>query len=197
MICSPDKRLTAQQVLEHPWITNLAPNAMDSLKNLNVKNMKKFKKRNKVQRAIISYIASRIKDSEVEKLKEVFNTLDANHDGTLTMEEMEAGIGTLGQDFNIAEVFNSIDTDKSGKIDYSEFIACCIDKKLYLRSERLSDAFQMLDLDKSGKISKEEIKKALKLDNMEEDMLDKYIKDYGSKLKTWQIFQIYIMHCLD
>ena len=35
-----------------------------------------------------------------------------------------------------------------------------------------------MDIDSSGKISKEEIKKSLKLDNVDESTLDKYIKQY-------------------
>ena len=36
----------------------------------------------------------------------------------------------------------------------------------------------MLDRDSSGKISKDEIKKALKLDNLDDVTLEKYIKEY-------------------
>ena len=53
-----------------------------------------------------------------------------------------------------------------------------MDQKLYLREERLSEAFQMLDRDSSGKISKDEIKKALKLDDLDDVTLEKYIKEY-------------------
>ena len=49
---------------------------------------------------------------------------------------------------------------------------------MYLREERLSEAFQMLDRDSSGKISKDEIKKALKLDDLDDVTLEKYIKEY-------------------
>ena len=53
-----------------------------------------------------------------------------------------------------------------------------MDKSIYLREERLLEAFKMMDIDSSGKISKEEIKKSLKLDNVDESTLDKYIKQY-------------------
>jgi calcium-dependent protein kinase len=47
-----------------------------------------------------------------------------------------------------------------------------------LRQERLNEAFQMLDKDGTGKITKEEIKKALKLDNVDENVLNQLIKKY-------------------
>ena len=79
---------------------------------------------------------------------------------------------------DIEGIFKSIDTDKSGKIDYTEFIAASMDRRLYMREERLGEAFSMLDRDGSGKISKDEIKKALKLGNLDNATFDKYIIEY-------------------
>ena len=57
--------------------------------------------------------------------------LDKNKDGTLTLEEMKEGIEELKQssiDIYIEEIFKSIDTEHSGKIDYTEFLAASMDK---------------------------------------------------------------------
>ena len=62
------------------------------------------------------------------------------------------------------EIIKHIDTNKSQKIEYNEFLAACLEQKLYLREENLLSAFMMLDLDGSGKISKAEIKQALNKD---------------------------------
>jgi calcium-dependent protein kinase len=181
MLCDPDKRLTAQQVLCHPWIKKEAPNSQGMISMKNIESMRKFKDNNKLQKAVITFIASRLQDKEVEKLKNIFQTLDANSDGTLTLEEMKNGIESLKDpevEKEIETLFNSLDTDKSGKIDYTEFLAACLDKKNYLRTERLTEAFQMLDLDKSGKISKQELKDALKFDQVEDSVFEKYIEQY-------------------
>ena len=130
---------------------------------------------------MLTFIASRLRDADVQNLKDIFNTLDLNKDGTLTLDEMKEGIEKLKKDnidIDIEGIFKSIDTDHSGKIDYTAFLAASIDQKLYLREERLSEAFQMLDRDSSGKISKDEIKKALKLDDLDDVTLEKYIKEY-------------------
>ena len=130
---------------------------------------------------MLTFIASRLRDADVQNLKDIFNTLDLNKDGTLTLDEMKEGIEKLKKDnidIDIEGIFKSIDTDHSWKIDYTEFLAASMDQKLYLREERLSEAFQMLDRDSSGKISKDEIKKALKLDDLDDVTLEKYIKEY-------------------
>ena len=48
-----------------------------------------------------------------------------------SMEEMKEGIEELKQssiDIDIEEIFKSIDTEHSGKIDYTEFLAASMDK---------------------------------------------------------------------
>lgn len=45
-----------------------------------------------------------------------------------------------------------MDTDKSGYVDYSEFLAAAIPPTLYLREDYLLTAFKMFDQDDSGKI---------------------------------------------
>jgi calcium-dependent protein kinase len=36
---------------------------------------------------------------------------------------------------------NSIDTDGSGKIDYTEFLAATMEKSVYMKEEKLHSAF--------------------------------------------------------
>ena len=53
------------------------------------------------------------------------------------------------------------DTDNSGTINYTEFIAATIDAQIFLREENLRAAFQMFDSDNSGKIDAKEVKSLL------------------------------------
>ena len=179
MMCDPDKRYTALQVLEHPWVVKEAPNAKDALKDLNVQTLKKYRGEHKLKKAVLTFIASRLNDSDVKNLKEIFENLDENKDGTLNLNEIKKGIEKLGKKVDdINNIFKSLDTDDTGKIDYTEFLAACINQKSFLREERLNEAFQMLDKDKSGKITKDEIKNSLKLDNVDEDTLNELIKKF-------------------
>jgi len=54
-----------------------------------------------------------------------------------------------------------MDTDSSGSVNYTEFIAACMDKSVYLKEEKLLAAFKSFDLDGSGKISLDELKKII------------------------------------
>lgn len=167
MLCDPDSRLTAEQVLSHTWVANLAPNSEDSLLELDLLALKNYSKSNKFKKATLTFIASRLKDDEIHKLRDIFFSLDKNNDGTLTFEEMNSGCKSLKSNFDIEEIFNSIDTDKSGSINYTEFIAATIDHRIYLQNERLFEAFKTFDKDKSGKISMKEIHNVIN-DNRED-----------------------------
>jgi calcium-dependent protein kinase len=120
MLADPSKRFTAQQVLKHTWVENMAPNSKDCLLNLNTDNMRRYKNTNKFQKAVLTFIASRLKEEEIKHLKEIFLTLDENKDGCLSLEEIKKGLSKLkDNNINVEEIFNSIDTDKSGSINYT------------------------------------------------------------------------------
>ena len=87
-----------------------------------------------------------------------------------------ANMGEMNEDEK-NDIIQNLDTDKSQRIEYNEFIAACLDQKVYLRDEYLMDAFMMLDYDGSGKISKEEIKSALK-DEVDDETLEKLIQEF-------------------
>lgn len=53
---------------------------------------------------------------------------------------------------------NSIDTDGSGKIDYTEFLAATMEKSVYMKEEKLHAAFSALDLNNTGRISRDNLK---------------------------------------
>ena len=67
-----------------------------------------------------------------------------------------------------------MDTDRSGSIDYTQFLAASLDEKIYLTEKRLYEAFLALDTDGSGKIGRNEIKRILNSEN--DDKIDELIK---------------------
>lgn len=58
-------------------------------------------------------------------------------------------------------MFNQVDTDKSGFIDYSEFVVASMNQSSLTSNERLQAAFKMFDKDNSGSISADEIREVL------------------------------------
>ena len=58
-------------------------------------------------------------------------------------------------------MFESVDIDKSGFIDYSEFVVAAMNEKNLLTNDKLQAAFKMFDKDGSGIITADEIKEVL------------------------------------
>ena len=165
MCCPPEKRLTAEQVLQEVWVKDNAPNSSKQVAiPLKKDGFIAYANSNKLRKAVLTYIASRLSEDEIKKIKEMFQRIDVDNDGKLSLEEMKKVFskGDIKIEFN-EEIFNQIDTDKSGSIEYTEFISACIEKNVYLNEERLREAFNLFDSDKSGKISRSEIEKVLKL----------------------------------
>lgn len=81
------------------------------------------------------------------------------------MEEVKTGYldhyGKVMSDQEVEDMFNSVDTDKSGFIDYSEFVVAALNERQLTSNEKLMAAFKMFDKDGSGTISGDEIKEVL------------------------------------
>jgi len=102
---------------------------------------------------------------EKENLAKIFKAIDKNGDGKLSKEEIFEGydlfFGKHMEKADIEEMFDKVDLDKSGFIDYSEFVIASMNEKELLTNEKLQAAFKMFDKDGSGLISADEIKEVL------------------------------------
>ena len=93
----------------------------------------------------------------------MFLSLDKNHDGVLTFDELRQGIVEVVGELKAnsedwSGLIYTLDTDHDGKIDYSEFINAAINRNKMLCKENLDIAFAMFDADKNGQISIDELK---------------------------------------
>jgi len=108
-------------------------------------------------------------------------SMDKNGDGSLSFEELKAGLGHKENGETLLEILKAADTDNSGSIDYTEFIAATLDAQTYMRDDYLRTAFDMFDKDGSGKIDKEEIRELLAGEDMSniisKDELEKYLSE--------------------
>lgn len=114
-----------------------------------------------MKQAAITYIATQVSSKDIEHLKRVFETLDHNGDGNITLKELREGLSEIKNKDDLIAIMESVDTDASGTINYTEFIAATIEQNIYLKEENLRTAFKMFDKDGSGKISIDELKMVL------------------------------------
>ncbi|GJN11632.1 hypothetical protein PR202_ga29835 [Eleusine coracana subsp. coracana] len=160
----PKKRLTSAQVLQHPWLREggeASDKPIDS-----------------------AVIASNLNEEEIKGLKQMFMNMDTDNSGTITYEELKAGLAKLGSKLSEAEVkqlMEAADVDGNGSIDYVEFITATMHRHKLERDEHLFKAFQYFDKDNSGFITRDELESAL----IEHEMGDaSTIKDIISEVDT-------------
>ena len=72
---------------------------------------------------------------------------------------MEQGYDDTDKEIN--NIMATLHVDKNHEINYSEFIAATLDKKLYLSKEKLWSVFKYFDIDNSNFITANSLKEAM------------------------------------
>jgi calcium-dependent protein kinase len=182
MLIQEDKRLSASQVLQHPWF-DIIKNEKITFEKLNFGKdnfFKEYKDSNQLKKIVLLYIASKLEENEIFDLKNLFKAFDKDENGQIDYKEFEQGLMELNsEELNkdeIRQFFNDIDADNNGKIDYTEFIAATLQKQIFLKKETLFEAFSALDSDRDCKITKEELMKILRLQPKEDKFAIKLIE---------------------
>ncbi|XP_020273550.1 calcium-dependent protein kinase 19-like [Asparagus officinalis] len=179
----PKKRITAAQVLEHPWIKEggASDKPIDSAV---LSRMKQFRAMNKLKKMALKVIAENLSEEEIKGLKQMFTNMDTDKSGTITYEELKSGLARLGSRLSETEVkqlMDAADVDGNGSIDYIEFITATMHRHKLERDEHLFKAFQYFDKDNSGFITRDELELAMKEHGLGDDAT---IKDIISEVDS-------------
>lgn len=160
----PKRRLTAQQVLDHPWLQN-AKHAPDvSLGETVRSRLKQFSAMNKLKKKALRVIAELLSGEEVDKIKTIFDMMDTNKNGSLTFEEFKTGLHKLGSQLTeneIQQLMEVAGVNKNGTLDYGKFASLTVQLQRMDNDEHLHKAFSHFDKDGNGFIDFEELKQAL------------------------------------
>ena len=179
-----DRRPTISDILNSNWVKENAPNASSESLNIDWSRIMKYSKLNLVQKSVINFRAFHMSTNEAQEFINIFKLIDENSDGVLTLDEIQKGIKHCKFSFKINEdsiikLFNDMDIDKNGLVNYTEFVSALIDYEKSVKLEHLIACFQNYDEDNSGKISFLEFCRILRPQNEEEKkelkiLYDKY-----------------------
>ncbi|PWA74698.1 Calcium-binding EF-hand [Artemisia annua] len=181
MLCSqPSNRLTAHQVLCHPWIceNGVAPDR--ALDPAVLSRLKQFSAMNKLKKMALRVIAESLSEEEIAGLREMFKSMDTDNSGAITFDELKAGLKRFGstlKDTEIRDLMDAADVDNSGTIDYGEFVAATMHLNKLDREEHLVSAFRYFDKDNSGYITVDELQQACTDHNMTDFLVEDIIRE--------------------
>jgi len=158
-----DQRLSAEQALDHKWLTEGDTTGADgadaarlqSDKRLLLTNMLSFSQCRKMKQTALLSVALGISEDHIqqEMAAEVFHSMDHDKKGSLSRTEfckalVECGVANA----DAGELFTRINQSKSGHINFLEFMAAVMDQR-DIGQSTIKEAFSILDGEKQGRLS--------------------------------------------
>mmetsp|Transcript_129704 Transcript_129704/g.361242 ORF Transcript_129704/g.361242 Transcript_129704/m.361242 type:complete len:806 (+) Transcript_129704:67-2484(+) len=125
--------------------------------------LQKMRLQSHLMRMTLHCVTSQLSLSQLDRLNMQFQHYDQGRDGRLSHVEarqllVDAGI-TAPEDIEL--IFSSLDTDHDGFIEYSQFIAGCLDLASEGMRKHLRATFDIFNLDGTGELSLEELRQVL------------------------------------
>mmetsp|Transcript_179105 Transcript_179105/g.568247 ORF Transcript_179105/g.568247 Transcript_179105/m.568247 type:complete len:695 (-) Transcript_179105:110-2194(-) len=163
LIVNPNHRLTPDQALAHPWISereNMKPEMLDQGI---VDALCAFGQASAFRRACMSMMAWSLTVEERAKVSDAFIEMDTSKTGTITLSEFKEVLEKKFhlEDEHIKEVFKSLDVNQTDEIHYSEFLAAMVSTRLALHDNLLRQTFKRFDVDNSGYITADNLRVVL------------------------------------
>ncbi|KAB5543975.1 hypothetical protein DKX38_012087 [Salix brachista] len=180
LVRDPKSRLTAHEVLCHPWVQEDGVAPDKPLDSAVLSRLKQFSAMNKLKKMALRIIAETLSEEEIAGLKEMFKMIDSDGSGQITFEELKAGLKRAGANLKESEIYDlmhAADVDNSGTIDYGEFIAATLHLNKIERQDHLYAAFSYFDKDGSGYITPDELQQACEEFGLEDVRLEEMIRE--------------------
>lgn len=181
LVSNPKRRITAAQVLNHPWVREDGDASNANLDNVVLTRMKNFSNVNKFKKMGLMAMAKTLTTEEITGLREMFISFDTDNSGTITINELQKGLAKKGAgatSSEINELMKSMDVDGSGELDYEEFIAATLSISKLNNQDNIARAFAYFDKDSSGYITVDELRAVMKDFQMSKGMtVDEFLRE--------------------
>lgn len=149
IVKSAEKRLSAQEVMMHPWILKgkTSSDTKNKVKDC-LTNMESYSKLSIFNKVLIYYLVKTMSEEEVSYNKDVFFEFDIDNLGVIKLDTFKkVWLNYKNTDDKTIEfIFKELDIFEKGYITYKVFISAIINtKKLMMDEERLFVFFRSFD----------------------------------------------------
>lgn len=160
-----NQRISVAEALSNPWLRRKSSLPTEEILRDMMDAFAHFQELNMFEKAAVTALAWRANHQDTAHLRQIFESLDQDGNGHITIQELRGVIEKAGIDIpidlDLQQLVFQADTDGGGTIEYTEFLAAAMDKQKIIKDEIISEAFRIFDQDGSGTITKQELLKIL------------------------------------
>ena len=167
------KRISAEEALKHIWFKeNKSKELFNKIENKVitenlVNNLINYKSISVIQETALAYLVHNFNQTKsVIDACKLFNLIDIDGDGKINEKDLFDGLKKIINrkclENDCKEIFNNIDMNHNGFIEYEEFVRAAVDKKEFFNEKFLRFAFNYFDKDKNDSIDYHEIEMVFK-----------------------------------
>ena len=165
-----EKRLSAKDALSHPWFQKFG--GRNLFCNFNkeeimpyIDNLFQYKYNSKIQELVIAFLVHNLgNNDETLIILKMFRFFNKSGDCKLTKNEFTLALYGYKNKEDVDEmadiIFQRLDGDNNGYIEYEEFLRACVDKTKLMTRENLKFAFRFLDNDNTKTLGVKNILRA-------------------------------------
>ena len=195
-----NQRINAKEALNHLFFNNdidpynLFNEDLTIIMHKVLNRLKNFSTSSKFHQAILVFIAYNFAEKkQTQELKRVFFAINKDMDGKIKLKELYKAFQTNKMKMTkdeVAKIIKEIDFNKSGYIEYEEFIRAALRKEDLFTDINLKEAFDLFDINKKGYFTSNEMKEVLGMNsNVDQDVVDKILIDVGDKEINFNLFK--------
>ena len=171
LVKDPEKRVSLEDALRHPFLKKADTMYLEDgshrrtePSNDVVQSLQGFMEMSKFKQVVMGAVAFTLTPNQIADLKEEFHAIDTDHSGTISMKELRESMATvrgLKDDSKLHDLIKGIDINSDFEINYNDFVAAAMVKRISIDEDRLHLAFEALDVDEKGYLDYDSIKQAV------------------------------------
>ncbi|CDW71857.1 protein kinase domain containing protein [Stylonychia lemnae] len=184
----PQKRLTLDQVFEHPWIKYSPKSKLTITKSVikdSFKRLKDYKFESEFMRFLSYYIGNFIIQKE-KKLSayRLFQVFDPENQGFFTKAELsqiltDSEVKFIKEDISV--IFENLDTNRDGKVTFLDVCPALINKSDLFSKYCLKEVLVMIDPNQEKLITFDNIRKLFDREQVEDILITSMIRQIEGK----------------